>query len=272
MFGALGVTAVIAVIAVSACSQTTPPADEPSDDQTTTSKPTKDGGSGNNGGQIPTTPGKDASADSGVCKTTPPTNRCGLVPQCGCGTNETCDVTNPQTGATSCLTAGNMTLGRPCSQSGQCVQGLACVFGACRPYCESPTSKCTAPGTDFCMSIADKGSPNPDLAVCSITCDPRMPQAVCGQNTCIWFPKEYIPAKFTDCNAPGPGVQYDLCNSVYDCGPGLACVMHPTQGQECERWCRLGQVGDCGIGLTCKDAFGSDAPTIDGIKLGVCQD
>lgn len=257
-----------------ACSQTTPPVDEPSDGEETTSKPTKDSGSSSDGNQVPTNPGKDASVDSGTCAVVAPTNRCGLAPQCGCGTNETCDVTNPQTGATSCLTAGNMTLGRPCTQTGECVQGLACVFGACRPYCASASEKCTAPGTDYCMSIADEGAPIPTLAVCSITCDPRVPQAVCGQNACIWFPKEYIPAKFTDCNAPGVLGEFNTCTSVYDCAPGLACVLHPNPsvGQECERWCRLGQAGDCGLDLTCKDAFGSDAPTVDGFKLGVCQD
>src|SRR5436309_784991 len=48
------------------------------------------------------------------CTTVAPTNRCGLDPQCGCAMNETCDVT-ADNGATSCVTAGTGTLGRPCA-------------------------------------------------------------------------------------------------------------------------------------------------------------
>src|SRR5437764_632731 len=64
-------------------------------------------------------PALDAGTEAAaVCKTVPPNNRCGLDPQCGCGSNETCDVTNEATGATSCVTGGGATLGRPCSQTG----------------------------------------------------------------------------------------------------------------------------------------------------------
>src|SRR5262249_31481256 len=81
------------------------------------------------------TPPKNPTLDSGdagtqdsgagaACKTTPPNNKCGLDPQCGCGANETCDVTNDASGATSCVSAGGATLGRPCQQTGDCLAGL----------------------------------------------------------------------------------------------------------------------------------------------------
>ena len=77
----------------------------------------------------PTKPPVLQSAEAGtpdaapVCVTVPPNNKCGLAPQCGCAMNETCDVTNRTNGATSCVTAGLSTLGRPCVQTGDCVAG-----------------------------------------------------------------------------------------------------------------------------------------------------
>lgn len=217
----------------------------------------------------------DASvpADGSACATVPPNNRCGLVPQCGCATNETCDVTNESTGATSCVTAGGMTLGRPCMQTGDCMEGLTCQYGACRPYCDAPRTACGVAGTGLCVERADpQGKPMPNLAFCTITCDPREPSGVCGTNACHWFATYYAPAKVSDCNFGGPAKDTEACAGDPDCAPGYACMDHPKYGLECERWCRLGVAGDCKAGFTCKDTFGADAPVINGQKEGTCQD
>jgi hypothetical protein len=232
--------------------------------------------------------GADASLPdhASECKTTPPNNKCGLDPQCGCGTNETCDVTNDATGATSCVTAGGATLGRPCSQSGDCLAGLTCAFGVCRPYCSSARTKCTSPGTDLCVEIVgDDGKPMPNKKVCTIECDPRQPSAVCGTNACIWFPTYYSPEKVSDCNFPGTvdglaGCAIDPAKPMdagddFACKAGFACAKHPKYGFECERWCRIGMDSDCasaGTGFKCKDVYGTNAPVIAGVKEGVCQD
>lgn len=230
-------------------------------------------------GTTGTTEVKEADAsvpeDNTACKTVAPNNRCGLDPQCGCATNETCTVTNETTGATSCVSAGAATLGRPCGQSGDCVAGLTCEYGACRPYCGTPLSKCGIGGTDLCVAITDgSDKPIPNMNVCTIQCDPRMPAAVCGTNACHWIPKFYAPSKVTDCNFGGTIAAYDaVCAKDSECQPGLACSKHPTFGFECEKWCRIGQApSDCAAGFTCKDVFGADAPVIGGIKEGLCQD
>lgn len=221
------------------------------------------------------------SGDAGVeesaetCETVPPNDRCGLAPQCGCGPNETCDVTTESTGATSCVTAGSATLGRPCLQTGDCVVGLTCQYGACRPYCDTPRTKCGAPGTDLCVEVPDdQGKPIANLTVCTIACDPREPQAVCGTNACHWFATFYAPHKVSDCNFGGPKKVLEPCESDSECQPGLVCIDHPSNsiGKECERWCRLGQAGDCPNGFSCVDVFGDAAPVIGGVKEGVCQD
>jgi hypothetical protein len=211
-----------------------------------------------------------------ACKTVAPNNRCGLVPQCGCGLNETCDVPNETTGATSCVTAGAATLGRPCVQTGDCLAGLACVFGACRPYCGTARSKCTVAGTDLCVEqVGADNKPIANKNFCTLTCDPREPAAVCGTNSCHWFEDYYKPNSVSDCNRPGTMAPYStVCQGDSDCQPGHACITHPKYGAECERWCRIGVAGDCPTtptGLKCTDVFGALAPVINGVKEGLCQ-
>lgn len=250
---------------------------EGSKDQPTTKKGSSSGTTSSSGGETTVQQaeaGVDAQAE---CKTVAPNNRCGLVPQCGCGTNETCDVTNVTTGATSCVSGGGATLGRPCTQTGDCVAGLTCQFGACRPYCDTARSKCGVAGTELCVEVlGDDKKPIPNKNVCTITCDPREPKAVCGTNACQWFASYYAPSKVTDCNFPGNIQPYAAeCFGDSDCTQGHACIKHPKYGFECERWCRIGVAGDCPTtpaNLKCKDVLLADAPVINGQKLGLCQD
>ncbi|MDF2692093.1 MAG: hypothetical protein K0S65_476 [Labilithrix sp.] len=120
----------------------------------------------------------------------------------------------------------------------------------------------------------DQGNPLPNMSFCTISCDPREPAGVCGVNSCHWFATLYAPSKVSDCNFAGDRGELETCVDSADCKPGLACVDHPKQGLECERWCRLGQAGDCGSDpkFTCKDVYGENAPVINGVKEGICQD
>jgi hypothetical protein len=165
-------------------------------------------------------------------------------------------------GTTSCVTAGHITLGRPCERSSECSAGLTCVYNACRPYCVPELGTCTVPGTDLCVRV----DAWPGVGVCTVACDPRFPQAACGNNTCLWFPALYPLDHAADCDVPGSGAQHDACEDDYDCGPGLACV-----DSECARWCLLGEAGDCDDGTTCTDVFGARSPVFGGVKEGVCQ-
>jgi hypothetical protein len=262
----------VAVLVLFACSAPTPPsldelaADQPlAPPQKSTTPP------------VSTTTNADASVPDAptTCQTVAPNNRCGIDPQCGCASNETCDVTNETSGATSCVTAGGATLGRPCTQTGDCLAGFTCEYGACRPYCKTPRTKCGVGGTDLCVEILGADSkPIANKSVCTINCDPRVPAAVCGTNACQWFATYYAPNnKVSDCNFGGTAAALAVCVDTGDCQPGLACIKHPKFGLECEKWCRIGQVpSDCDPKFTCKDVFGADAPVINGVKEGVCQD
>lgn len=157
-----------------------------------------------------------------------------------------------------------------------CSPGLACVYGACRPYCATPQASCTVAGTQLCVSVDDEdGKPIPNLNVCTIRCDPREPSGVCGaNNACHWFVSRYAPGKVSDCNAAGAKGALEPCSGDAECKAGLACVGHPRVGKECERWCRLDVPGDCGSDpdFSCKDVYGENAPIIDGHREGLCQD
>jgi len=211
-----------------------------------------------------------------ACVTVAPNNKCGLDPQCGCGANETCEVTNDTTGATSCVSAGAATLGRNCTQTGDCLAGFTCAYGACRPYCKTAGAKCDVGGTDLCVqSMGNDDKPIPNRSFCTIMCDPRVPAAVCGTNSCEWFATAYAPNKVSDCNRAGTKAALALCDYTDECLPGLACITHPNAqvGRECEQWCRIGQTpSDCKTGFQCKDVFGVNAPVINGVKEGICQD
>ena len=264
MFGA-------AIVATAACTAPVPaPRAEPDDTQP---KQTKSPPASSAPVDVKKTDG--GGAGEAVCETTPPNDKCGLDPQCGCLDTETCDVTNRATGATSCVTGGTATLGRPCAQTGDCVAGLGCLYGACRPYCKTPLTKCSIGGTELCVTMPDdQGKPIPNLSFCTINCDPREPTGVCRVNSCHWFATRYSPSKVSDCNFAGPKGELETCVDHADCKPGLACIDHPKVGLECERWCRIGVAGDCGADpkFTCRDVFGANAPVINGVKEGICQD
>lgn len=213
----------------------------------------------------PADAGSDAS-DAGACVTTAPSNACGLVAQCGCASDRTCAITTASTGAVSCVVAGTSPVGSPCTATTQCAKGLTCEYGTCRPYCATSGAAC-ASTSGTCTEVYDAdGDALPNAKVCTIPCDPTKPAAACGTNTCIFDTGLLV----TDCDAHGGAGMYDICDAYNSCKPGLACINHPLFGFECERWCRIGG-SDCGLGETCEDVYGADAPMSGGAKLGHCQ-
>jgi hypothetical protein len=209
----------------------------------------------------------DAPPDTGTCQTVPPNNLCGVSPQCGCGANMTCDVTNNQTGATSCITAGSKPMGQPCASTGECALGLTCTFDVCRQYCSTPNANCTGSGVGLCFSPEyETGKTTPNRNVCSVTCDLRTPSTACGAANCMWFGGSSL----TDCRAAGTRVQDDPCSGTYQCAAGHHCVSYGVCGAFCERWCRIGQAGDCPSGYGCSNSLGANQPIINGVAYGTC--
>ncbi|AKV03835.1 hypothetical protein AKJ09_10498 [Labilithrix luteola] len=193
---------------------------------------------------------------------------CGLTPQCGCAASETCDVTNHTTGAAACVAAGTGALGSVCTTTSDCAAGNTCLFGACRPYCDTAGAACTGTGLGGCQQVYNSsGKALKNTKVCAITCDLRNPSAACGTNNCIWDATQGQ----TDCDQAGTHTLYSSCTSASDCKQGLGCAYDPDLlDNVCEKWCRIGK-SDCGSGLTCVDVYGANAPVVGGVKLGHCQ-
>ncbi len=224
------------------------------------------GSSGTSSGSSGTS--SSGGVDAGSCVTVPPSNACGLAPQCGCASNQTCDVTNKSNGSVSCILAGGGPLASLCTTSAQCAAGLTCAYGACRPYCETANAACTGTGLGMCAQYYDtSGTAIPNSTVCTINCDLRNPSPVCGSNTCIWDGS----VNASDCDKAGTKGVFAACSAYNDCQQGMACVFHPFFGDECEPWCRVGNDNDCGLLSSCVDVYGPDAPVQNGVKLGHCQ-
>jgi len=257
LVGLVFASGLVALAVVSgACSSTperTPFVDEPTPVPTapptsTPPKPTPQptpGETENDGG---------AEADApDTCKRTAPSNKCGLVPQCGCATGETCDV-DDGAGNVSCVTAGKAAMGTPCTTTAGCAAGLTCVFGTCHAYCDKPGAACTQPKTGACLQVKGQGGTAiPNYAVCLVACDLR-DAASCGGTTAAGTGICMLDGQGgTDCaNVAGtPKALNQACAPEDDCAGGLVCVVtgSATTGS-CKKWCRVG-TNDCGGTTTC---------------------
>jgi hypothetical protein len=204
--------------------------------------------------------------DAGFCATTPPSNLCGLTPQCGCGAG-TCDIDrNVTTGATVCATAGATPRGQRCTTTAQCAQGNTCESGACRPFCAAVAAACNQAGTGKCVQAYTASIAVPNFKVCEIDCALQDPNACGGSGEgCIYDDL----AGGTDCFPVGTAT---TCSSAStDCAPGRVCVS--TGGGTsygCFRWCRVGSSGatDCAGTGTCT-GFGTPV-LVKGAEYGAC--
>jgi hypothetical protein len=236
---------------------------------------TSQGGPGDAGAEGGAGAERDAGADGGVCVRASP-GTCGLAPQCGCGSSQTCVVADTA-GTASCVDAGNSALGQACNTTSDCAPGLTCTGGACRPYCSTVNTPCTAPGTGQCGQLVTPGGTNvPNGTVCTVNCQ-LDDQSACGGipangpiAACI--PVSGASGLATDCRAAG--------RSTTTCGGGTSGVETPplcAPGYECESlnatftcapWCRVGVAGVCPASQNCNPF--SQPLVISGTPWGTC--
>lgn len=195
----------------------------------------------------PSAPGADDSGSTGAdaedCKTAPPTNMCGVSPQCGCAAGKTCDVVSTG-GSARCVAAGTKPMGHPCSATAECAAGMTCVFGTCHAFCSEDGERCAQRGTGACVQVKTTGGEDvPNLAVCRVACEPYDP-ATCGGAVCV-----IDRDGETECQSGGSRAEGETCSPEEACGPGLGCVTS-DDASTCRRWCRLGE-SDCGDGKAC---------------------
>jgi hypothetical protein len=201
--------------------------------------------------------------DVSNCVTSPPSNVCGVFPQCGCSSNQTCEVNQTALdGTSSCIMAGTKTTGQACTATaGQCASGLTCIWGECHPYCGTSGAMCTDPLTNYCVNLTDSSNnPIPNLLICHINCQLQDPSACGGGGEgCIYFATDTV-----DCYPVGTSGTCSATNT--ECKPGDVCVQQGAV-YTCAPWCRIG-MNDCTSG-TC-NAF-SMPPTVDGQQYGYCM-
>lgn len=204
--------------------------------------------------------------DSGGTCVKPPPASCGLAPQCGCGANQTCEVTD-LTGATACTGAGSAPQGHACTTTGGCAAGLTCVFGACRPYCATAGTACGMPLGD-CLQVKNTSMVDiVNLKVCLVAC------ALDDANSCGGLPTNTtdpvatcVPTTtgVTDCETGGRSTTTCGGQNAPFCAPGYLCA----NGTTCQKWCKVGGTGQCGA-LTCGALM--PAVSIGGIQYGSCR-
>lgn len=261
MRGVAGVF-VASFIVVSACATagSTPGEDSGKPDTGTNGHDATAEASGNDTGSKDTGSGVDVVDN---CVKAPPSDVCGVFPQCDCPSNETCEVNQTKLdGSSSCVIAGTKTTGQPCTATtGQCAPGLTCIWGECHPYCGTAGASCTDPLTNSCVNLTDNSmNPIPNLLVCHVNCQLQDPSS-CGGGSegCIYFSTDTV-----DCYPVGTST---TCSATTQCAPGDVCVYDGVSTYTCYRWCRIG-FSDCTTG-TC-NAFGM-SPTVKGQAYGYCM-
>jgi len=162
-------------------------------------------------------------------------------------------------------------MGKPCTATAGCAQGLTCVFGTCHPFCDKPGSACTQPGTGACVQVAAQGGAAiPNLAVCMVQCAPQDASS-CGGKTNAGTGVCFVDdAGGTDCQSGGAVAENQACATADACGPGLVCITPSTGSSVCKRWCRVGQTGvnDCGGSAVCRGF--STKVMVGTVEYGAC--
>lgn len=201
------------------------------------------------------------SGDAGpACVLTPPSNKCGIYPNCGCA-GTTCDFVLDAGGSilpTACTpSVGTATGGMPCTETTDCAESLTCVNGLCHEFCANAGDPCTGIYSD-CR--------NHDLTtafnICGIQCDPTNAASCNGGEGCV--PVAAGSNATSDCEPVGAKTLGQTCATALDCAPGLYCVN--TGSMACKTWCAVGTM--CAGAVAC-EAFTSPI-TLNGIEYGYC--
>ncbi len=228
-----------------------------------------------NANEVGTDAGGDASPDADAASCMPidgTVGPCDPIAKCGCPPGQACD--NPE----SVLDAGNIIPITACRQTGtiaafagpcqfdeDCAAGLACVYGACYPYCVHDSD---CPGADPYRTCLQLGPYRP-YGVCTRQCDPVDPSRSgggfypCGPGGRCEPAYEQLPGLKpgqTECGPwvteppVAPGAACDDSEAATRCDLGYLCAP-PDDGSGkagcdaafcagvCRRWCRVGENG-----------------------------
>lgn len=222
----------------------------------------------------------DAMVDGNGCAVQP----CSILPQCGCGGANACDIDLSDSMGTACrpvTSAGQETA--TCNGPDACDKGFVCLggssFASCKKYC-STDADCGSPRGLCVLDITNNGVALPGIPpACSSNCDPTStsPAECPSTYKCGLFTATHNgqPVKIADCSPAGTGTQGTNCKvgtSGIDsmCGKGYMCTtVDGGTNYNCRRICNKSPgPSNCGA-QTC---IGFTTPhTINGVEYGVCN-
>jgi hypothetical protein len=204
--------------------------------------------------------GSDASDAASTCVLTPPSDKCGIFPNCGCA-GTTCDFVLDSGEAnlpTACTPfVGTAAGGAPCNVTTDCQQSLTCVNGKCHEFCANSGDPCTG-----IYSACRNHAATTGFNICGIKCD-LTDATSCGTEGCVAVAAG-SSAVTTDCEPVGSQTLGQACTNPLDCAPGLNCV--DTTSKQCKLWCVVGSM--CAGSVAC-ESYGTPL-TIGGTEYGYC--
>jgi hypothetical protein len=227
----------------------------------------------------------DDEPDPEVCAGDP----CSIVEQCGCGTDQACDLDPAkfaEGGALCRTTTETGTEETLCDSATDCATGYGCIGGACALYC-GDAEDCGEGGRCDNELVYVDGNDDvqaiPDAKVCSKSCrlDLTPVDGGCPNDPSIGCRvKEDADGLYTDCelvNDSGSGKQEYDCIDDLDCARGFGCFTHEDDGRledECLEMC-VAKVDGKAVANTCaggRTCFAITGLTIGNIDYGACDD
>jgi hypothetical protein len=233
-----------------------------------------DGSGGHDAPGGDTTTVHDAAIDANNCATQP----CDIPTQCGCASDQACDLDPMMQTATKCRAVtmqGKET--NVCPADTDCAKGYVCVGSgtndACEKYCTSDLN-CTSPRGQCVIQLVDSSSnPIPGAVVCSSDCDPASlnNSATCPSGwSCDLFSATFMGTAhdISDCRKAGTKTQGAVCAATVACAAGYTCVNPGTGTTVCARICKPPSSAGCPGGTACTPFV--TAFVISGVQYGVC--
>jgi hypothetical protein len=220
----------------------------------------------------------DTTIDGNGCSSQP----CSILPQCGCGGANACDVDISDGKGTSCRAVTDMGHeNSACSMIYQCDTGYVCIGGtgasSCKKYCSADVD-CGSPRGKCVIDITANGTPIAGIPpVCSSNCEPTStnptecpPTFKCGMFTVT---HNGTTQNIADCSPAGTGNQGASCVSGTNgddklCNKGYLCSTTTADTAfKCRRVCQKA-APNCGQ-ATC---LSFNPPlTIAGTEYGICN-
>ncbi len=210
------------------------------------------------------TPDSNEVTDTGAfdagCVLTPPSNKCGIFPNCGCA-GTTCDFVLDSGEAilpTACTpSVGAAAANASCAVSTDCQEGLTCLFDRCHEFCGNAGDPCSG-----CHSLhATTTHRRRATTSAASKCGPQQFAASCGSLGCVGVSDG--TGATSECEPVGSGTNGVACSGPLGCAPGFYCVSNTT----CRQTCNLASPV-CATG-SCND-FASPL-IVDGVTYGYCN-